>query len=256
MTLVSLTSKPSPLLKLDQVTLKTRQGAHYLLQDISLALTPGERIGLVGASGAGKTSLFRLLNRLESPSSGTLSWENLNYTEISAIKLRQQVTLVLQESSLLEMTVAEAITYPLRLRGVPAPTIQARLTEWTERLRIPSDWLHRTELQLSVGQRQWVALARALVMEPKVLLLDEPTSALDSGKAHHLIEILKEMSETSMTILMINHQLDVMKTFAQRVLQLERGQLIQDTPAAEMDWEGLRSSLAWKTVEDQQEWHQ
>lgn len=242
------------MLKVDQVSVKNRQGSRYLLEEISFGVKPGERLGVVGASGAGKTSLLRLLNRLESPTTGTLFWHGQPYREIPVTHWRQQLMLVLQESTLLEMTVAEAITYPLRLQRVSPVLIAERLSEWTERLRIPSDWLHRTELQLSVGQRQWVALARALVAGPQVLLLDEPTSALDSGKANHLMETLTAISGESLTIIMVNHQLEILENFAQRVLELKNGRLIQDTPANQMDWNGLRSSLAKTAAEHPLDW--
>lgn len=242
------------MLKVDQVSVKNRQGSRYLLEEISFGVEAGERLGVVGASGAGKTSLLRLLNRLESPTTGTLFWHGQSCGEIPVTQWRKQVMLVLQESTLLEMTVAEAITYPLRLQGLSSALISERFSEWTERLRIPSDWLHRTELQLSVGQRQWVALARALVARPQVLLLDEPTSALDSGKANHLMETLTAISGESLTIIMVNHQLEILENFAQRVLELKNGRLIQDTPANQMDWNGLRSSSAKTAAEHPLDW--
>jgi D-methionine transport system ATP-binding protein len=150
---------PTAQLQLEQVSLFTSIGAQYLLKDISLEVFKGDRIAIVGPSGAGKTSLLRLLNRLSEPTAGSIYLENQAYRQIPVIQLRQQVTLVLQESKLLGMTVQEALKYPLILRDLPRSQIQQRLAYWMEQLHIPVDWLGKTELQLSVGQRQLVAIA-------------------------------------------------------------------------------------------------
>ena len=167
-------------LQLKQVSLSAAVGSRYLLKDISFQAWTGDRIAIVGQTGAGKTSLLRLLNRLNEPTTGSIYLENQEYRQIPVIQLRQQITLVPQESKLLGMTVREALAYPLILRRLPSAEIQQRLGYWLEQLRIPSDWLGRTEVQLSAGQRQWCAIARALVIQPKILLLDEPTSTLDA----------------------------------------------------------------------------
>ncbi len=232
-------------LRLDRVSLSGSVGSHYLLKDISFEVFRSDRIAVVGPSGAGKTSLLRLLNRLSEPTAGSVYLENQDYRQIPVIQLRQQVTLVLQESKLLGMTVQEALAYPLVLRGLPRSQIQQRLGYWIEQLHIPAEWLNRTELQLSVGQRQLVAIARALVIQPKILLLDEPTSALDAGRAFHLVQVLTQLASSSQTtIFMVNHQLELAQMFCTRVLHLEHGQLIQDAPnSSQMDWAKLRETL-------------
>jgi D-methionine transport system ATP-binding protein len=163
--------------------------------------------------------------------------------------------LVLQESKLLGMTVRQALMYPLRLRGLERSLMQQRLGEWTERLHIPLEWLDRTELQLSVGQRQLVAIARAMVAQPEVLLLDEPTSALDAGRAAHVVNVLGNWAESNqMTILMVNHQLELAEQFCTRVLYLQQGKLAQDLEAKEANWNDLRQTLINAEAEMAQEW--
>jgi D-methionine transport system ATP-binding protein len=245
------------MLRLEQVNLYTRlkssgNGPGYpILQDISFEVFPGDRLTIVGAAGAGKTSLLRLLNRLATPTSGKIYLENQEYQQIPVLGLRQAVTLVAPESKLLGMTVQEAIAYPLVLRGLPKQTIQQRIDDWREKLHLPAEWLGRTEVQLSAGQRQLVAIARALVIQPKILLLDEPTSALDAGTANHLMEVLTHLTETqTTTILMVNHQLDLAKSFSTRLLHLHQGQLLANQPTAEIDWEKLRLSLEQAADED------
>lgn len=242
-------------LRLEQVDLSVSVGSHYLLKDISLEVFKGDRIAIVGPSGAGKTSLLRLLNRLSEPTAGSIYLENQEYRQIPVLQLRQQVTLVLQESKLLGMTVREALAYPLVLRGLPQPQIQQRLSHWTEQLQIPEDWLGRTEMQLSVGQRQLVAIARALVIQPKILILDEPTSALDAGRSSHLIQVLAQMAlSRQTTILMANHQLELAQLFCTRVVHLQRGQLVQDTPNLALDWAKLRETFSQAEAQTAEEW--
>jgi len=227
----------------------------YLLREISFEAFRGDRMALVGASGAGKTSLLRLLNRLSEPTSGVIYLENRALTQIPPIQLRQQVALVLQESKLLGMTVQQALEYPLVLRRLERQTIQERLRQWSDRLHLPSDWLHRTELQLSVGQRQWVAIARALVTEPNVLLLDEPTASLDLGRSALLLNVLTELAQVKgTTILMANHQLELAEQFCDRVLHLEHGTLQQDLSAQQMDWQALRQTIVQAEAHPSEEW--
>lgn len=240
-------------LRLDRVSLSASVGSRYLLKDISFAVHTGDRICLIGPSGAGKTSLLRLLNRLSEPSAGTIYFEDSDYRTIPVIQLRQQIPLVQQESKLLGMTVKDALAYPLVLRGLEKSQIQQRVLYWSEQLHIPQDWLERSEVQLSLGQRQIVAIARALVIQPKILLLDEPTSALDAGRANQLLQVLAANSQT--TILMVNHQLELAQSFGERVLYLQDGRLIQDLPnSPELDWHKLRDDLVQAEIKAAQEW--
>lgn len=243
-------------LRLEEVNLTASVGSQYLLKDISFEVLPGDRIAIVGPSGAGKTSLLRLLNRLSEPTSGAIYLENQNYRQIPVIQLRQQVTLVQQESKLLGMTVKAALEYGLILRKLPRSQITERISSWIEQLNIPTDWLERTELQLSVGQRQLVAIARALVIQPKILLLDEPTSALDAGRASQLLQVLTKLASNSQTtILMVNHQLELAQQFCTRVLYVEHGKLIQDAPNSKsFNWANLRETLIKAEAQVAEEW--
>ncbi|NES69232.1 MAG: ATP-binding cassette domain-containing protein, partial [Okeania sp. SIO2D1] len=245
-----------PQLYLDRVSLTAPVSSQYLLKDISFAVEKGARVAMVGTSGAGKTSLLRLLNRLNSPTSGSIYLDNQDYSKIPVTQLRQQVTMVLQESKLLGMSVAEAIAYPLKLRGIRPPEIQQRCKYWIEQLHIPENWLSRSELQLSVGQKQLVALARGIVIQPKILLLDEPTSALDVGTADRVIEVLKTLTESGVTVIMVNHQIDLAQQFCTKLLHLEQGELIEDSPSSKVDWVNLRHSIiqAQRQIQEAEEW--
>ena len=244
-------------LSLDKVSLSASVGSQYLLKDISFEIAKTELICLIGASGAGKTSLLRLLNRLNEPSAGTIYLEGQDYRSIPVIELRQQIVLVQQESKLLGMTVKEALAYPLSLRGLETAQIQQRILYWSDQLHIPQDWLERTEVQLSVGQIQTVAIARALVTQPKILLLDEPTSALDAGRASQLLQVLTNLAAAGeTTIVMVNHQLELAQAFCQRLLYLQQGQLIQDSiNNSTLDWVKLKDRLVQTEIKAAEDWN-
>jgi len=229
--------------------------APYLLHDLSFTIQAGDRLGLVGASGAGKTLLLRLLNRLIEPTEGTLYRNNQAYAQISPLVLRQEIVLVPQEPKLLGMTVREALEYPLTLRQLPTQTIKHRVSEALEQLNLPGEWLERTEPQLSVGQRQWVAIARALVTQPKVLLLDEPTSALDVGRSQRLVDALNVLTQNHHTaVVMANHQLELVKEFCDRLIQLQQGKLVQNVAASAVQWADLRQGLIDAETQQEDEW--
>lgn len=222
-------------------------GLHSLLRDISFKVFPGDRVALVGASGAGKTSLLRLLNRLNDPSEGTIYLDGQAIHQLPVFRLRQQVMLVPQEPKLLGMTVQTALAYPLVLQGISQSTIQQRLGNWLAQLQIPQDWLERDQLRLSLGERQLVAIARALVTHPQVLLLDEPTSALDVGRAEM---VLKVLSQQSITIVLVTHQLELARQFCNRVLHLDAGELVQDSETQAVDWQQLRATFQRETTNE------
>ncbi|MGK7921843.1 MAG: ATP-binding cassette domain-containing protein [Trichodesmium sp.] len=244
--------QPQPQILLDKVSLISPVHSHYLLKDISFAVEKGARVAIVGTSGAGKTSLLRLFNRLNSPTSGYIYLDNQDYRKIPVTQLRQQLTMVLQESKLLGMSVAEAIAYPLKIRGLKQAEIQDRCGYWREKLKIPDEWLSKSELQLSVGQKQLVAIARAIVIQPKILLLDEPTSALDIGTAHRVIELFTTLAESQITVIMVNHQIELAQKFCTQLLHLEQGQLVEDSPSNKVNWEKIRQSII--EAQESEEW--
>ena len=244
-----------PLVELQQASLTASVGSAYLLQDVSFSVDRGDKLAIIGATGSGKTTLLRLLNRLISPTTGTIYLEEKPLSQIPVIQLRQQVVLVPQEPKLLSMSVQETLAYPLTLQKLPTKEIYQRIETWRNALRIPQEWLERNELQLSLGQRQLIAIARGLIMQPKVLLLDEPTSALDVSLANHLLTILDRLTEDGhTTIIMVNHQLELMQNFARRILYLETGRVQEDVVASQANWQRLQEKLLRKEAKEAEEW--
>lgn len=234
-----------PVLRLEKVSLQGTVGSDFLLQDISFEIEPGEKVGIIGASGAGKTSLLRLLNGLVSTTEGIIYVRGVPSQQLKPAELRRCVVLAPQEPKLLGMKVIDSLSYPLRLQQQSPSEINSTIEIWTKLLHIPTQWLDKTELQLSLGQRQLIAIARALIMQPQVILLDEPTSALDLGLANHLINVLNELNRTqNLCIIMVNHHLELIENFCDRLLFLDRGRLEYDLKASKANWQRLREKLS------------
>jgi D-methionine transport system ATP-binding protein len=252
--LENISDRTQLALELQQVSFKN------ILSHISISIDPGSQTAIVGASGSGKTTLLRLLNRLIDPTAGKIYLWGKDMQKLPVGSLRRQVMLVPQESSLLGMNVAEAIAYPLKLSGMPISQIQARVRLWSDKLQLDSKLMQRSELQLSVGQRQWVAIARALATEPQILLLDEPTSALDQGRAYLLFDILRELTAVpipqSITVIMANHQLDLVADWCSDLVQLHRGSVVRSQPAQAVNWQEVQQSMqiASRNTENDDEW--
>ena len=246
---------PAAAVSFEQVTMRATAGIVEILKGISFKIEPGEFVALVGPSGAGKTSLLRLMNRLSEYSAGSIRLNGTEIKQIPVVSLRQQIALVNQESRLLGMSVQETLGYPLRLQGKAPKAIEDAIKQWCDRLNIPSDWLSRNETNLSLGQRQRVAIARTLISQPKVLLLDEPTSSQDIGYSEFLLTRLATWAQQgNITVIMANHQLELTARHVSRLLHLKDGQLIDDKPASAVDWAALRQTLIAAEAEAEAEW--
>lgn len=239
------------ILEADQVSLRDRLGFTEILTNLSFQIKQRDRVAILGTSGSGKTSLLRLLNRLAEPTTGTLFFREQPYSNFSVFSLRKQIVLVPQEPKFLGMTVQETLAYPLTLQQLSQTEIKAKIATYCEQLHIPESWYDKTELQLSLGQRQLVTIARGLIMQPKVLLLDEPTAALDIGIATQLTEFLEGQE---MTILMVNHQLEVAEEFSDRVFYLQEGQIIKDVNSINLNWQLFKQEMIETEKQLEQEW--
>lgn len=202
------------------------------VDNVSLTINKGEVFGIVGYSGAGKSSLIRCLNLLERPTSGTILVDGLNLTELSEKELRQarlKIGMIFQHFYLIsQKTVYENIAFALRAAKTPADKINERVEELLEMVSL-SDKKNVFPAQLSGGQKQRVAIARALANNPSVLLCDEATSALDPNTTTSILRLLKKINrELNITIVLITHEMDVVKEICDRMAIMQSGKVIED----------------------------
>lgn len=211
-----------------------------LLQDISFTVRRGERLGVIGSAGAGKTLLLKILNRLVETNRGTILFREQPLATYPVVKLRQQVLFVAEMSSLLDMTVSHALQYPLSLRSISPEATQARISELCERGQIPQEWLSLREVSLSSTQRQWVSLIRAFLVNPSVLLLDQPFTHLEHFQTEQLVPLLQNFAGT---VLISVQSPQSLRAICDRILWLDQGRIRQLFTPDQMDWETLEAQI-------------
>jgi len=207
-------------------------GERRLVDDVTIAIEPGEVLAVVGPSGAGKSSFLRLLNRLDEPTGGTVLIDGADYRAIAPRDLRRRVGMVMQTAYLFPGSVAGNIAFGPRQRGeaLPVEQIDALLT----RVGLPG-FAARDVGVLSGGEAQRVSLARMLANAPEALLLDEPTSALDETSARGIEElILGIIRERAMTCVIVTHNKPQAARIAARAMLMESGKLVAVGPTREV----------------------
>ena len=211
-------------------------GSFRALDDVSLKVRPGERVVICGPSGSGKSTLIRCVNGLESHEAGRIV---VNGVELSdnpkALHLvRKQVGMVFQQFNLFaHLTVLDNLTLaPIWVDKLTRADAEARAMVQLKRVRI-ADQANKYPLQLSGGQQQRVAIARALCLTPKIMLFDEPTSALDPEMINEVLEVMIELAGQGMTMLCVTHEMGFARSVADRVVFMDRGQVVEDSAPAE-----------------------
>jgi len=223
--------------------LRKRFGAVDVLRGISLEANRGDVIALIGASGSGKSTLLRCINLLETPDAGDISvgGEHITMTDgrkgraasdpEALRRIRARLGFVFQSFNLWShMTVMENIVEaPIHVLGVPPAEARARALALLARVGLP-DRGDAYPIQLSGGQQQRIAIARALAMEPDVMLFDEPTSALDPELVGEVLAVIRSLADEGRTMLLVTHEMGFCREVASRVVFLHQGQIEEEGP--------------------------
>jgi len=225
-------------IRLDHISRHYTMGEAVIraVDDVSLDLPSGEFLALLGSSGSGKSTLLNLIAGLDRPTSGAVIAHGQDLSKVSSLELaryrRQTVGMVFQSFNLLpRMTLEENVELPLRLAEVERSDRPARVHEALERVGLGKRITHRPS-ELSGGEQQRAAIARALVNRPKILLADEPTGNLDSTTGESILALLKEIQKNpGMTIVMVTHERPLAERFADRLAIMGDGRLVSNGAA-------------------------
>ncbi|GKS96304.1 methionine ABC transporter ATP-binding protein [Acidovorax sp. SUPP2825] len=214
------------------------QGPVEALRGIDLHITPGEVFGIIGRSGAGKSSLVRVINLLNRPTRGEVIVAGRDLTRLNDAQLREarrDIGMVFQHFNLLSSrTVFENAALPLELAGMDKAAIRGRVDPLLELVGL-SALRDRYPAQISGGQKQRVGIARALASRPKVLLSDEATSALDPETTRSILALLRQVNqELGLTVVLITHQMQVIKQVADRVAVIDAGRIVEQGPVLDV----------------------
>lgn len=222
------------LLKLENINKKF--GKKEVLKNISFEVHDKEIVAIVGPSGSGKSTLLRCINMIEPPTSGTIKYNKYNIMKknIDINKYRMNVGMVFQQFNLFShLTVIENITLvPIKLGLLT----KEKAYKKGEKLLNDIGLLNKENekpINLSGGEQQRVAIVRALMMEPKLLLFDEPTSSLDPQMTREVLELIKEIATTGMNMIIVSHELNFVKEVATRIIFIKEGRIIFDGPKEE-----------------------
>ena len=221
---------------IDVKDLTKTYGDHQVLKGINEHISKGEKVAIIGPSGSGKSTFLRCLNLLEEPTSGTITFEGVDITDPKndINKLRARMGMVFQQFNLFpHMTMKQNITLaPTKLKLMTKAQADKKALELLERVGLP-DKANAYPKQLSGGQQQRIAIARALAMNPDVMLFDEPTSALDPEMVGEVLEIMKELADEGMTMVVVTHEMGFARSVATRVLFMDEGVIAeQNEPEA------------------------
>ncbi|MEM7724092.1 MAG: amino acid ABC transporter ATP-binding protein [Pseudomonadota bacterium] len=237
----------APLIRVDR--LDKRFGDNVVLRAVSLDVRAGETVVIIGASGSGKTTFLRCLNRLEEPTGGSVWLDGKSVggtfsdakgiwrpaSEARAAEQRSQFGFVFQRFNLFpHLTARDNVAIgPEKVRGISRT--QARALAEAELARVHlSEHADKRPAQLSGGQQQRVAIARALAMKPRVMLFDEPTSALDPELVQEVLDVMKELARDGMTMVVVTHEMGFAREVADRVIYMEGGVIAEEGPPSQI----------------------
>ena len=212
-------------------------GGGASVRNLELAVYPGELVGVVGQNGAGKTTLTKLLNGLLKPSSGVVTVAGLDTREAPVSRIAAHVSTLFQnpDRQICRDTVLDEVAFGLVLTGTPQEEARERAQRVIERFGLPAE---EAPFSLSRGQRQKIALASVVVMEPEVIVLDEPTSGLDYRECMTVMETVSEMAERGSAVIMVCHDMEVVSDFAERLVVMAQGCILGRGPTRQVFGEG------------------
>ncbi|EGQ20740.1 glutamine ABC superfamily ATP binding cassette transporter, ABC protein [Sporosarcina newyorkensis 2681] len=206
-------------------------GEYTVLKDISIDIAEQEVVCIIGASGSGKSTFLRCLNRLEDITSGHVLIQNVDITskKTNINKVRQEVGMVFQHFNLFpHKTVMENIILgPIKAKGVPKIEAEQQARELLGKVGL-SEKEKAYPASLSGGQKQRVAIARSLAMNPKIMLFDEPTSALDPEMVGEVLQVMKQLAKEGMTMVVVTHEMGFAKEVADRVIYIDEGLIVEE----------------------------
>lgn len=218
------------MIKLDKVSKKFGTG-DAALSGITLSIDKGEFVFLVGPTGSGKTTIFRLIIREMLPSEGEIfvnEWDIINLPKKHIPHLRKKVGVVFQDLKLLlDRTIFENVAFPLEVIGIKPQEAEARVEQILSQVGI-LEHKDKFPVQLSGGELQRAAIARALILSPDILLADEPTGNLDINTSWEIIELLSDINKKGTTIIMATHNIEIVQKLSKRVIGLDKGKLVRD----------------------------
>lgn len=246
------------MIKLENVT-KTYGTGVSALSNVTLAIDKGEFVFIVGPSGSGKTSLFRLLIRELLPTQGRVivnEWDVARLPNSKIPHLRRKIGVVFQDLKLLmDRTILENILLPLEMSDVEHKEAVQRAETVLQQIGI-LEHKEKFPVQLSGGELQRAAIARALVFSPDILLADEPTGNLDSTTSWEIVKLLQDINKMGTTVLMATHNTDVVNSLLKRVVTLEKGVLVKDKKAEHVkETKGTKETEETKGEKEEREEH-
>ena len=215
---------------IDVKNLSKSFGDHLVLDNISEHIYPGEKVVVIGPSGSGKSTFLRCLNLLETPTSGTITFEGTDITDpkVKIDAVRQQMGMVFQHFNLFpNMTIRKNITLaPVRTGLMKQEEADETAIQLLKRVGL-EEKADAYPAQLSGGQKQRIAIVRALAMRPKVMLFDEPTSALDPEMVGEVLEVMKQLADEGMTMVVVTHEMGFAREVGSRVLFMDGGHIME-----------------------------